>query len=270
VISALPRVAPLTLKRRAQAFDNSDWLLELKYDGFRALLEVDGTGARLVSRNRSRFKHLDPRATALAKRLRVNDAILDGEVICVDETGRPIFMDLLRRREPVCFIAFDLLWLNGADLRTLALTERKARLRRLLRRRSNHLIAEAMAIDGRGKAMMAAVLEYDLEGIVAKRKGDPYRRGVHWWKIKNPAYSQADDGRGERLNGDGRSVRVKIPRGTVDLRRCLESDGQCSHRRARQPDAIPRGSPREAHLMLRIPGMCLAPLLHGSPPQREI
>jgi ATP-dependent DNA ligase len=64
-----------------------------------------------------------------------------------------------------------------------------------------------LAIDGRGKALMAAVLGYDLEGIVAKRKGDPYRRGVYWWKIKNRAYSQADDGRGELLNGDGRAAR---------------------------------------------------------------
>src|SRR5215469_9659499 len=105
----LPKIAPLVLKGRAAAFDNPDWLYEVKYDGFRALLEIDGTGARLVSRNRNRFKYLDPLAAALAKRLRVNDAILDGEVICVDETGRPIFIDLLRRKEPR-FVAFDLLW----------------------------------------------------------------------------------------------------------------------------------------------------------------
>jgi bifunctional non-homologous end joining protein LigD len=168
-------------------------LVDLKYDGFRALLEIDGDDARLVSRNRNRFKHLDPLATALARRLRVTNAILDGEVICVDETGRPIFIDLLRRKES-CFVAFDLLWLNGEDLRPLPLVGRKARLKRLLRRCSNHLIAEAMSVEGRGKALMAAVEEHDLEGIVAKPKGDPYRRGVRWWKIKNRAYSQAGGG----------------------------------------------------------------------------
>jgi bifunctional non-homologous end joining protein LigD len=209
-VSVLPRITPLVLKRRTAAFDNPDWLFELKYDGFRALLEIDGADARLVSRNRNRFKHMDTLAVALAKRLRVKDAILDGEIICADETGRPIFLEMLRGRHPCCFIAFDLLWLNGEDLRPLALAERKARLRRLLRRRSNHLIAEAMAIDGRGKALMAAVLEYDLEGIVAKRKSDPYRRGVHWWKIRNPAYSQAV-GRHELFNLAGRA----IPAGVV-------------------------------------------------------
>jgi bifunctional non-homologous end joining protein LigD len=200
----LPKITPLVLKRRAAAFDNPDWLYELKYDGFRALLEIDGGDARLVSRNRNRFRHLDPLAAALAKRLRVTNAVLDGEVCCVDETGRPIFIDLVRRKEP-CFVAFDLLWLNGEDLRPLPLVERKKRLKRLLARRSNHLIAEAMSVDGRGKALMAAVEEHDLEGIVAKRKTDPYRRGVKWWKIKNRAYSQAE-GRHEQFNGDWRAI----------------------------------------------------------------
>jgi bifunctional non-homologous end joining protein LigD len=117
VTTALPRITPLLLKRRAASFDNDAWLFELKYDGYRALLEIDGAGARLVSRNRNRFRHLDPLAAALAKRLRVTDAILDGEIICADETGRPIFIEMLRGRHPMCFIAFDLLWLNGEDLR---------------------------------------------------------------------------------------------------------------------------------------------------------
>jgi bifunctional non-homologous end joining protein LigD len=160
VESALPKVRPLALKRRAAAFDNPDWLFELKYDGFRALLEIDDGGARLVSRNRNNFRHLDPLASALAKRLRV------------DETGRPIFIDLLRRKEP-CFVAFALLWLNGEDLRELPLVERKKRLKRLLARRSNHLIASAMFVEGRGKPLMAAVEEHDLEGIVAKRRVIP-------------------------------------------------------------------------------------------------
>ena len=72
------------------------------------------------------------------------------EIICADETGRPIFIEMLRRRHPVCFVAFDLLWVNGEDLRPLPLVERKAWLRRLLRRRANHLITEALAIERRG------------------------------------------------------------------------------------------------------------------------
>jgi ATP-dependent DNA ligase len=67
-MTALPRVMPLVLKRRVAMFDNDGWLFELKYDGSRTLLEIDGAGARLVSRNRNRFKHLDTLAAALAKR----------------------------------------------------------------------------------------------------------------------------------------------------------------------------------------------------------
>ena len=63
-----------------------------------------------------------------------------------------------------------------------------------------------MAVEGRGKALMAAVEGHDLEGIVAKRLSDPYGPGVRWWKIKNCAYSQADDARGELLNGDRRTI----------------------------------------------------------------
>ena len=188
-------------KPRGAAFDNPDWIFELKYDGFRALFEIDGAGARLVSRNRNRFKHLDTIAAALAKHLRVKDAILDGEIICADETGRPIFIEMLRGRHPVCVVAFDVLWLNGEDLRPLPLVERKARLRRLLRRCSNHLITEALAIEGRGKALMAAVEQHDLEGIVAKRKADPYRPGVHWWKGSIPPFA---GGRATEAEGAGR------------------------------------------------------------------
>jgi hypothetical protein len=139
---ALPKIAPLCSNRGPT----------LKYDGFRALLEIDAAGARL-SRNRNLFRHLDP----MAKRLSVTDALLDGEVICPDDTGRPIFLDLLRRRKPAAFVAFDLLWLDGEDMRALPLVERKKRLRRLLRRRPNPFIVEAIAIDGRGKELMAAV-----------------------------------------------------------------------------------------------------------------
>jgi ATP-dependent DNA ligase len=60
MMTALPKIAPPVLKPRAEAFDNSDWLFELKYDGFRALLEIDGSGARLLSRNRNLSRHLDP------------------------------------------------------------------------------------------------------------------------------------------------------------------------------------------------------------------
>jgi ATP-dependent DNA ligase len=133
-------------------------------------------------------------------------------------------MDVLSRRASGCFIAFDLLWLNGEDMRSLPLIERKALLKRLLRRRSNHLIAEAMSVEGRGMALMAAVEQHDLEGIVAKRKSDPYRRGVKWWKMRNRAYSQAE-GRHELFNGDWRTI-ARLRENSANLRVRFRLDRQ--------------------------------------------
>lgn len=120
-----------------------------------------------MSRNRDRFKHRDPLAAALANRLRVNDAILDGEVICVHVTGRPIFIDLLRRKEP-CFVPFDLLWLNGEDICVRCRSSNA-------RRGSGGYCGDA--VDGRGKALMAVVEEHELEGSVCKRKATPIGEG---------------------------------------------------------------------------------------------
>ena len=69
----------------------------------------------------------------IAEHLRVESAVLDGEIACIDESGRPVFRDLLFRRRQWVFIAFDLLYLYGKDLRTLPLIERKALLKKLLR-----------------------------------------------------------------------------------------------------------------------------------------
>jgi bifunctional non-homologous end joining protein LigD len=97
----------------------------VKYDGFRALFNLDRRGrSRLISRNDNIFT----RFTALADRLEtvidVDDAVIDGEVIALDDTGRPQFYDLLRGGQAPAYIAFDLLWVNGFDLRTFPLPSR--------------------------------------------------------------------------------------------------------------------------------------------------
>lgn len=111
-------------------FDHPDWLFELKYDGFRALAHVGPDGTRLVSRNLHIYKPFGDLCEALAAELDRRTAVLDGELVCVDRDGRPQFYDLLRRRAPVYFYAFDLVELDGRDLRALPLLERKRQLRR--------------------------------------------------------------------------------------------------------------------------------------------
>ena len=108
----------------------------------------------------------------IAEHLRVESAVLDGEIACVDESGRPVFRDLLFRKRQCVFIAFDLLYLNGKDLRTLPLIERKKTLKRLLRStRSRILYLDHVAGDGR--LLFEEIVRMDLEGIVCKRKDSP-------------------------------------------------------------------------------------------------
>ena len=89
------------------------------------------------------------------------------------------------------YAAFDVLWLNGKDLRELSLTRRKRALERLIPATST-VLSRVFAVEARGRDLFGAVERLDLEGIVAKRKADPYSSGTTWYKVKNPGYGQAD------------------------------------------------------------------------------
>jgi bifunctional non-homologous end joining protein LigD len=88
-------------------------------------------------------------------------------------------------------VAFDLLWLNGADLRFLPLSERRRRLQGILPEVSG-VISQALSVQGRGRELFELMREHDLEGIVAKKLTDPYGPRTKWLKIKNPDYSQKE------------------------------------------------------------------------------
>jgi bifunctional non-homologous end joining protein LigD len=131
--------------------------------------------------------------------LDVDEAVIDGEVIAADETGRPQFYELLRVPRSVSYVAFDILWLNGTDLRALPLTERRKSLQGIVSKGSP-IVSEALSVTGRGRELFELMCANDLEGIVAKRLADPYDSRIRWLKIKNPDYSQKV-GRGDLFNG---------------------------------------------------------------------
>jgi bifunctional non-homologous end joining protein LigD len=112
----LPRVQPIIPTWRLEPFDDPAWLFDFKYDGFRGLSYIEGGRCRLISRNGNVLNRFQALGDKLARILEVDEAIIDGEVIAVDETGRPQFYDLLRRSRATAYVAFDILWLNGADL----------------------------------------------------------------------------------------------------------------------------------------------------------
>ena len=124
----------------------------------------------------------------------MRNAILDGEVVCLDDRGVSQFTQLLRRKSDPAFYAFDLLWLNGKDYRGLPLVDRKARLEKLLKSSKSERILYAQDIERGGKELFAEVCSHDLEGIVAKRKLGTYKDSArNWLKIKNPNYTQSKD-----------------------------------------------------------------------------
>jgi bifunctional non-homologous end joining protein LigD len=179
----------MSLERRPAPFSHPDWLFKIKHDGFRALAYVENGTARLLSRNGNWFKSFPVLCDSLASDVSVRSAVLDGEIVCLDREGRTQFNPLFYRRGDPCFYAFDLLFLNGRDLRKLPLIERKARLRKIVPPQSSRVLL-CNYIEARGEELFTAACERDLEGIVAKWKHGRYGAEPLWVKIKNPAYSQ--------------------------------------------------------------------------------
>lgn len=177
-----------------------DWLYELKLDGFRGMLYIEEGRGSFRSKTKNRMRRFQDLADALARTLRVDDAILDGEIVVMSE-GRPDFGALFRGTGAPQFAAFDLVHLNGSDLRELPLTKRKTMLRRVAKN-SPVTFVEAL----RDARLYEATVRMDLEGVVAKRRGDGYGPATQWIKVRHPEYSQKE-GRGEMFHGPRRSAR---------------------------------------------------------------
>ncbi|MGB7437168.1 MAG: RNA ligase family protein [Candidatus Acidiferrum sp.] len=176
----------------AKPFSDPDYIFELKHDGFRALAYVEEGKCRLVSRNGNLLKSFGSLKKSLGK-LRVQNAILDGEIICIDRNGISQFNQLFSRRGAPVFYAFDLLWLNHEDLRDLPLLDRKQHLPELMERNKPERIIYAQHVEGHGKLLFEEICNNDLEGIVAKWKHGVYKsNSIGWLKIRNPKYSQAE------------------------------------------------------------------------------
>jgi bifunctional non-homologous end joining protein LigD len=179
---------PLAVGRRPAAFNHPDYFFEIKWDGFRSLVHIEHGRCKLVSRNQNEFKSFSTLNSALASELRKHDCVIDGEIVCLDDGGKPQFYDLLFRRGEPRLCAFDLLWCDGEDLRYSPLTDRKRKLRALLPESDHVFFCDH--IEQHGVSLFGLACERDLEGIVAKRKGDPYLPGTAWLKIRNQNYSQ--------------------------------------------------------------------------------
>jgi bifunctional non-homologous end joining protein LigD len=174
-----------------QPFNDPDFLFELKHDGFRALAYISGGHCELISRRRNSYKSFGQLRSNLAK-LKVKNAVIDGELVCLDSEGRSIFNELLLRKGCPIFYAFDLLYLNDRDLRQHPLIERKEKLRALIEKSGLPDVICGKYVEERGVDLYNEVCERNLEGVVAKRKSGTYSTVSGWLKIKNPNYTQSE------------------------------------------------------------------------------
>lgn len=183
---------PMIVRAMLEPFDDPEWLYEIKQDGFRALAVIEQGRCRFYSKSKHRLTGFRDLGEAITRELHVDNAILDGELGASDESGRTVFTALMQRAKPARYFAFDLLWLNGSDLRSLPLQWRKIELKRLLPARC----ADILYVEhtrGAGTDLYRLACQLDLEGIVAKRADSPYGEiepARDWIKIDNPHYSQ--------------------------------------------------------------------------------
>jgi bifunctional non-homologous end joining protein LigD len=191
----LPVVEPIIPVERPTAWNDPAWLFEPKHDGFRGVVYITPEGCTIRSKRGHTFKRFDVLCDQLRELAAARTAILDGEVLAVDAEARPRFMDLLRGTGRLVYAAFDVLWLDGRDLRGLPLAKRKQHLDTALPYESPEVF-RTMVVAEHGLALFEAVKRLDLEGVVAKRKADPYGAALPWYKVLNPGYSQKE-GRGE-------------------------------------------------------------------------
>jgi bifunctional non-homologous end joining protein LigD len=204
--------------------DDENWAFEIKWDGVRAILFVEGGRVRAQSRNDLDVTVSFPELADIGGFLGMTTCVIDGEIVALGEDGRPSFSRLQQRMhvsnqreakrralsDPVTFVAFDLLYIDGHSLLGNAYDERRDRLESL------HLSGETFTTtdsfrDVSGQDILDATAQNGLEGVVAKRRASPYRPGRRhpdWTKVKNFRTQEVvvggwTDGQGERQDSLG-------------------------------------------------------------------
>ncbi|WP_316179826.1 MULTISPECIES: non-homologous end-joining DNA ligase [unclassified Bradyrhizobium] len=170
-------------------FDDPDWIFETKWDGYRIVARIDDGNVKLLSRRGKDVTRDYPRiAAALAKLRRARQSVIDGELVALDKSGRSRFQLLqnaANTRPRLVYYVFDLLFLNGRDLRRLPLVERKRQLKSLLV--PGRVVRYSRHVTRNGKTAFRNARRRGDEGIMAKRAQGSYvsgRRTREWLKIK--------------------------------------------------------------------------------------
>jgi bifunctional non-homologous end joining protein LigD len=166
------------------------WIHEIKHDGFRIMARRDGRKVRLISRNGHDLTYRFPLAASAIAALPVRSCLIDGEAIACNDDGLAVFKLIRKYRhgDAVTLCAFDLIEVDGEDLRRRPIEDRKQALKKLLSD-PHPGIAFNRHFDVEGAIVFHHACKLGCEGIVSKRLGSPYRSGRSndWIKVKNPA-----------------------------------------------------------------------------------
>ncbi len=180
-------VEPMSPREVQELPDDENWIYEIKLDGYRGLGVKHGATVRLLSRKNKNLGSDFPNVLKALRTVRADSALIDGEIVAIDEHGKPSFQLLQKRRSnkgAIVYYAFDLLSFEGEDWRNKPLKERKAKLAEILEGSEVKLSA---SVDGPADRMVAAVAQLGLEGVVAKRRDSKYEAGERsgaWVKLK--------------------------------------------------------------------------------------
>ncbi|HEY6045131.1 MAG TPA: non-homologous end-joining DNA ligase [Pyrinomonadaceae bacterium] len=185
-----------------ESFSDPDWVFETKWDGFRSLCYLQDGRVRLMSRNQIEMTPQYPELENLAKQFKARQAIIDGEIVALDEKGMPRFqllqprvgrksgLSALRGKGQIVYYVFDLIYCDGFDLTSCTLVERKALLEKILRPAS--FVKYAEHIEAEGDLFFKEIEKFRLEGMIAKRAASPYvqKRSSDWLKVKTVQRSE--------------------------------------------------------------------------------
>ena len=190
--AAKPRfIEPMKARLVDDPPTHGDWLYELKFDGIRAIAVKDGKRVSLISRNGNKMDKRFPEIADAVEDLPVDECVLDGEVVALDEEGRSSFqllqaLEMEGRKAPLRFYVFDLLELNGKSLLELPVEQRKEVLAKVCEKVADP-IRYSGEIQGDVKSLLAEVEKRGLEGLIGKQRGSKYepgRRTGSWIKLK--------------------------------------------------------------------------------------
>lgn len=187
---------PAMLAKEADTpFSKEDWIYEIKWDGYRAIAEVNKKDVKLYSRKGNSFLSAYPEVVEELYKMKWN-VVLDGEIVVLNEQGKPDFQKLqdyaLNRNFPLHYYVFDLLELDGKKLYSTPLIERKKLLAEIIKK--NPVIKYSDHVEESGKEFFEAIKEKNMEGIMAKRMSSEYypgKRSAGWLKIKHHKSDEA-------------------------------------------------------------------------------